>query len=89
MTHLFEFSVTDRNDAIYTKAELLVEPDGTPNHPVPAGRLIDLDELKLADGWMRATSPSGRAEYEGVVQWSESAGRESRDASREEDGEDS
>jgi NADH-quinone oxidoreductase chain I len=32
MTHLFEMSVTDRNDAIYTKKELLVDPDGIPNH---------------------------------------------------------
>ena len=81
MTHLFEMSVTDRDDAIYTKDELLVEPDGTPNHPVPAGPLIDLDELRISDGWMRATSSSGRAEYEGVVQWSPSAG--SRESEQE------
>jgi NADH-quinone oxidoreductase subunit I len=77
MTHLFEMSVTDRDDAIFTKDELLVEPDGTPNHNQPAGPLIDLDELKIAGGWMRATSPAGRAEYEGVVQWSENAGQKS------------
>ncbi len=74
MTHLFEMSVTDRDDAIFTKDDLLVERDGTPNHNQPAGPLIDLDELKIAGGWMRATSPAGRAEYEGVVQWSETAG---------------
>lgn len=73
MTHLFEMSVTDRADGIYTKDELLVEPDGTPNHPQPASSLIDLEELRLGDGWMRATSPAGRAEYEGVIQWSPSA----------------
>jgi NADH-quinone oxidoreductase subunit I len=73
MTHLFEMSVTDRADAIYTKDELLVEPDGTPNHAQPDGPLIDLNELRLGDGWMRATSPSGRAEYEGVVAWTPSA----------------
>jgi NADH-quinone oxidoreductase subunit I len=73
MTHLFEMSVTSREDAIYTKDELLVEPDGTPNHPQPEGPLIDLNELRLGDGWMRATSPSGRAEYEGVVAWTPSA----------------
>ena len=77
MTHLFEMSVTDRDDAIFTKDDLLVEPDGTPNHNQPAGPLIDLDELKIAGGWMRATSPAGRAEYEGVVQWSETAGEQS------------
>jgi len=73
MTHLFEMSVTDRADAIYTKDDLLVERDGTPNHPQPDGPLIDLNELRLGDGWMRATSPSGRAEYEGVVAWTPSA----------------
>jgi NADH-quinone oxidoreductase subunit I len=73
MTHLFEMSVTDRSDAIYTKDELLVEMDGTPRHPQPAGPLIDIGELKLGDGWMRATSPSGRAAYEGVVAWTASA----------------
>ena len=74
MTQLFEMSVSDRDDAIYTKAELLVEEDGTPNHPQPPSNLIDLDELKLADGWMRATASSGRAAYEGVVAWTPSAG---------------
>lgn len=73
MTHLFEMSTTNRDDAIYTKDDLLVEPDGTPNHPQPDSKLIDLDELKIGDGWMRATSPSGRAAYAGVVQWTPSA----------------
>jgi len=74
MTHLFEMSVTDRDDAVYTKDDLLVGADGVPNHPQPASKLIDLDELMIADGWMRATSPSGRAAYEGVVAWTPSAG---------------
>lgn len=73
MTHLFEFSVTEREDGIYTKSDLLVDPDGTPNHPQPESDLIDIRELRLGDGWMRATSPAGRAEYEGVVQWGPSA----------------
>ncbi len=73
MTHLFEMSVVARDDAIYTKDELLVEPDGTPNHPEPPSKLIDLAELTYGDGWMRATSPSGRAAYEGVVAWTPSA----------------
>jgi NADH-quinone oxidoreductase subunit I len=81
MTHLFEMSVTNREDAIYTKDELLVNPDGSPNHPQPPGPLIDLDELRISDGWMQATSPSGRAEYEGVVAWSPSAGKESPESS--------
>jgi hypothetical protein len=80
MTQLFEFSVTNRDDAIYTKAELLIDADGTPNHPQPDGPLIDLNELRLADGWMRATAPSGRVAYEGVVAWTPSAGVGIREA---------
>jgi NADH-quinone oxidoreductase subunit I len=72
-TQAIKMSTTEREQAIYTKNELLVEPDGTPNHPQPDSNLIDLNELRIGDGWMRATSPSGRAEYEGVVQWSPSA----------------
>ncbi len=82
MTSLFEMSVEDRQDAIYTKDELLVGVDGTPNHPQPEGPLIDLAELKLADGWMRATSPSGRAAYEGTPAWTPSAGVGLRPAER-------
>ncbi len=74
MTHLFEMSTTNRQDAIYTKAELLVQPDGTPNYPPHEDSpLTNLEELRKGDGWMRATSPSGRAEYEGIVQWTPSA----------------
>lgn len=82
MTQLFEFSVTEREDAIYTKTELLVEPDGTPNHGQPDGPLIDINELRLADGWMRATASAGRAEYEGVAGWTASAGVGLRPAER-------
>jgi NADH-quinone oxidoreductase subunit I len=76
MTHLFEMSVTDRNDAIYTKKELLVDPDGIPNHMFTREQdpMVNLGELKEADGWMRATAPSGRAAYEGIPGWSRSAG---------------
>ena len=35
MTHLFEMSVTDRDEGIFAKDSLLVESDGTPNHPLP------------------------------------------------------
>ena len=73
MTHLFEMSVTDRNEGIFDKDSLLVEPDGTPNHPLPVTPLIDINELKLGDGWMRATSPSGRAAFEGMEAWTPSA----------------
>ncbi|MGI9600752.1 MAG: NADH-quinone oxidoreductase subunit NuoI [Acidimicrobiales bacterium] len=67
-TKLFEFSFTNRNDAIYTKSELLVDDEGMPqqlpwedwrpgeDHPTLAGR--------------RATSPAGDADYVGEVAWS-------------------
>ena len=73
MSHLFEMSVDERESAIYTKDELLVNRDGTPNHPEPASKLIDLAELVAGDGWMRATSPAGKVAYEGVVAWTPSA----------------
>ena len=72
MSHLFEMSVDERESAIYTKDDLLVDRDGTPNHPEPPSKLIDLAELVAGDGWMRATAPSGRVEYEGVVAWTPS-----------------
>jgi NADH-quinone oxidoreductase subunit I len=65
---LFEFSFTNREDAIYTKAELLVDDEGRPQHlPWEDWRPGD-DEHTSA--WVRATAPSGAARYEGQVQWS-------------------
>jgi NADH-quinone oxidoreductase subunit I len=65
---LMEFSFTNRNDAIYTKEELLVDDDGKPKHQ-PWEDWREGDDLHTS-GWMRATSPSGSAEFEGRVQWS-------------------
>jgi NADH-quinone oxidoreductase subunit I len=65
---LFEFSFTNRSDAIYTKAELLVDDNGKPKRmPWEDWRVGD-DEF--TSGWMRATSPSGNAAFEGVTAWS-------------------
>ncbi len=65
---LFEFSFTNRDDAIYTRSELLVGDDGRPQKlPWEDWREGD-DELTSA--WMRATSPNGSAAYEGRIQWS-------------------
>jgi NADH-quinone oxidoreductase subunit I len=65
---LFEFSFTNRDDAIYTKEELLVGEDGRPQQmPWEDWREGD-DEHTSA--WMRATSPSGAAAYEDRVAWS-------------------
>lgn len=74
MTHLFEMSTTSRQDAIYTREELLMSPEGTVPHPVSADPHADLGELEVADGWMRATAPSGVAAYEGVTMWQPTPG---------------
>ena len=65
---MFEFSFTNRADAIYTKSQLLVDDQGFPQ------RLPWEDwregEAAMTGGWMRATSPAGDASFEGVTQWS-------------------
>ncbi len=64
---MFEFSFTNRADAIYTKAELVVDDDGFPQKlPWEDWRA---GEAEMTGGWMRATSPAGDASFEGVVQW--------------------
>jgi len=65
---LFEFSFANRQDAIYTKKELVVGDDGQPQKlPWEDWRPGD-DEHTSA--WVRVTSPSGAARYEGSVSWS-------------------
>ena len=65
---MFEFSFTNRRDAIYTKTELLVGDDGAPQQlPWEDWRPGDDDDTS---GWMRATSPGGAAAYEDKVMWS-------------------
>ena len=80
---LFEFSFTNRQDAIYTKAELLVGDDGKPR------RLPWEDwregEDRNTSGWMRATSPSGDADYVGEIGWSGELGYGVRDAEQPDD----
>jgi NADH-quinone oxidoreductase subunit I len=65
---MFEFSFSNRADAIYTKAELVVDDMGMPQR-LPWEDWRDGEE-DMTSGWMRATSPSGSAAYEGVIQWS-------------------
>ena len=62
---LFEFSFTNRQDAIYTKAELVVDDEGKPQQ-MPWEDWRDGEDLNTS-GWMRATSPSGDASS---VAWS-------------------
>jgi NADH-quinone oxidoreductase subunit I len=65
---LFEFSFTNRKDAIYTKSELVVDDEGKPQQ-LPWEDWREGDDL-LTSGWLRATSPSGDATFEGAVGWS-------------------
>ncbi len=65
---LFEFSFTNREDAIYTRDELLVDDEGQPKH-LPWEDWRPGDEQHTS-GWVRATAPSGSAAFEGKVAWS-------------------
>jgi NADH-quinone oxidoreductase subunit I len=65
---MFEFSFTNRADAIYTKDELVVDDEGKPRQ-LPWEDWRE-GEDELTSHWMRATSPSGAADYEGRTAWS-------------------
>ena len=80
-TKLFEFSFTNRSDAIYTRDELLV--DATTGQPrrLPWEDWRDGEDAMTA-AWMRATSPSGDACYEGQVAWSGELGYGVREPER-------
>ncbi|CAN5517075.1 hypothetical protein BH24ACT5_BH24ACT5_24920 [soil metagenome] len=65
---LFEFSFTNRQDAIYTKTELVVDDAGRPQH-LPWEDWRE-GEDQFTSGWLRATSPSGAEEFVGEVGWS-------------------
>lgn len=69
---LFEFSFTSRQDAIYTKAELVVDDQGRPQR-LPWEDWRDGEDM-FTSGWMRATSPSGDADFIGEVGWSSELG---------------
>ena len=65
---LFEFSFTNRQDAIYTRDELLVDDEGRPQK-LPWEDWREGEDL-FTSAWMRATAPAGNAAYEGVTAWS-------------------
>jgi NADH-quinone oxidoreductase subunit I len=69
---LFEFSFTNRRDAIYTKDELVVDDEGKPKQ-LPWEDWREGEDLHTS-GWMRATSPSGDAAFIGSVGWSSELG---------------
>ena len=62
----------DRKQAIYTKEELVVDDNGKPQHLPWEDWRPGEDEHTSA--WMRATSPSGAASYQGKVQWAAELG---------------
>ena len=65
---LFEFSFTNRADAIYTRDELLVDAETGKPQQLPWEDWRE-GEDDYTSAWMRATAPSGSAEYEGKVAW--------------------
>jgi NADH-quinone oxidoreductase subunit I len=71
-TKLFEFSFTNRRDAIYTKRELLVDDDGRAQR-MPWEHWVG-DEDEQASAWVRATAANGEDAYEGRVAWSPELG---------------
>ncbi len=52
MSHLFEMSTTNRDDAIYTRDTLLMDTEGTVPHMFPSDSMADLAELQQPDGWL-------------------------------------
>ncbi|MGH9195297.1 MAG: NADH-quinone oxidoreductase subunit NuoI [Acidimicrobiia bacterium] len=79
MTSLFEMSTSNRDDAIYTRNELLMRPDGSVPHMFPDDPLARHAELDTADGWLRATASNGVAAYDGVAAWQGTPGPASWD----------
>jgi hypothetical protein len=51
-----------------------MDPAGKVPHMFPDEPLADLGELNAADGWLRATAPSGVASYEGLKMWRDTPG---------------
>ena len=69
-TKLFEFSFTNRSDAIYTKDALVVDDEGMPQQ-LPWEDWSDFaDVVAKSSAWVRATAPSGSVDYVGEVGWS-------------------
>ncbi len=85
---LFEFSFTNRADAIYTKAELVVDDEGKPQQMPWEDWSDEATALPHTSAWVRATAPSGNAAYEGRVGWSGELGFGVRAPERGQDGED-
>lgn len=65
---LFEFSFTNRSDAIYTRDELLVDEETGKPQQLPWEDWRD-GEDQWTSAWMRATAAGGDADYVGKVAW--------------------
>ncbi|MFN8015717.1 MAG: NADH-quinone oxidoreductase subunit NuoI [Acidimicrobiia bacterium] len=83
---LFEFSFTNRNDAIYTKNELVVDEDGRAQR-MP-WELWHGHEDENSSAWMRATSPGGDSSFENKNLWSSELGFGTRNPEEGQEGED-
>jgi NADH-quinone oxidoreductase subunit I len=70
---LFEFSFTNREDAIYTKAELVVDAETGRPQQLPWEDWRPGDD-EHTSGWVRATAAQGDAAYVGRVGWSAELG---------------
>ncbi len=81
-TKLFEFAFTNRADAIYTKDELLVDDSGHPQQLPWENWSGGFDPAQDSSGWMRATAPSGDADFVGIVAWAGELGYGVRDPQR-------
>ncbi|CAN5735305.1 hypothetical protein BH20ACT2_BH20ACT2_13790 [soil metagenome] len=77
---LFEFSFTNRADAIYTRDELLLGYDGLPQQ-LPWEDWREGEDAHTS-AWMRATAPSGDARYANIVAWAGELGYGVRPAER-------
>ena len=75
MTSLFEMSVQNREAAIFDKDILLVDESGEPRTHEEQTILTDPNDLLSADGWMVATAPNGKVEYENTIGWKGSLGK--------------
>ena len=75
---LFEFSFTNRKDAIYTKTELVVDDQGKPRQ-LPWEDWRE-GEDQHTSGWMRATAAAGDETFIGEIGWSTELGHGVRPA---------
>ena len=81
---LFEFSFTNRTDAIYTRRELLVDEETGKPQQLPWEDWRE-GEDDWTSAWMRATAPAGDANYVGTVGWEGELGYGVRPAEQTQD----